>query len=220
MRDYQARAVDRLFKKNVSSLRRNLSKLVQTTSYYTGDENEIWQELCILWYQNFEEYYETDRQYLSFLFICLKNRIRNMQKKQYTREGRYSSDLTMLCSSSNIYLKEESMNYQSVWGQVKDPSSHWDEYEVNELIQNSRKLLDNVGAKVFDAMMNESTISNDVNELVALKRRKSLQPHEKRRLNILQNKTYVEGLETSEVISIIKKQIRPLFEAKKISRSL
>lgn len=222
MRDYRSRAVDRLFIKNTPQLKNNVNKLIQHTGYYTGSRDEVWQEMCMLFYKNFEDKYETDRQYLSFLFICLKNRIRNMQKKQYTRENRFIMDLGTLGNVVGARRNEGSeLNYNAVWGQVKDPSSHWGEYEVSELIQNYRKMLDKVGAQVFDAMLTESHISTEVDELIALKRRGRWRtPAEKRRLNILQNTVYVEGLEMSEVVLIIKKQIRPLFEAQKISHSL
>jgi DNA-directed RNA polymerase specialized sigma24 family protein len=205
-----------------------MNKLILHTGYHTGYREEIWQELCMLWFKNFEDKYETDRQYLSFLFICLKNRIRNMQKKQYTHEHRFTTGLGFIRSSLKITGSAESegaqeVEYNAVWGQVKNPSSCWDEYEINELVQNYRKMLDQAGNQVLDAMLTESRLAAEVDELAELESKEYftyLTPSEKRRKNILQNKSYIEGLDMSEVVTIVKLQIRPLFEGRKISCSL
>jgi DNA-directed RNA polymerase specialized sigma24 family protein len=224
MPDYHSKAVDRLFQRNESKLKQNMNKLIATTGFYTGSREEVWQELCILFYQNFVEYYETDRQYLSFLFICLKNRIRNMQKKQYTREGRFITDLGSIQSGLGIHKGADDSStftdqYESTWGQVQDPCNSFNDMEMQEIITNSKKLLDKVGQEVLDALMCDRHVVKEVSEAMKLQKIKHPTPAERRRLNILEKRA-VNGTTTiSEAIQVIEVSIRPSLNKSELSRS-
>jgi len=222
MRDYESRAVDRLFKKNEQQLKNNLNKLICHTGYFSCNRDEVWQELCILFYQNFTEYYETDRQYLSFLFICLKNRIRNMQKKQYTYEGRFTTDLTSIQSNLGIRQGDTETGrsadqYTATWGQVSSPSSQFDEMEIQEIIQKSRQLLDNVGKEVFDMILTDRKAVKEVNEAMRLQKIKHPTPAERRRLHVLEKKKVTGTSTVSEAIKIIETSIRPTINKSELS---
>jgi hypothetical protein len=215
MRDYQSRAVDRVFNRNITALRNNMNKLIATTGYYTCTKAEVWQEMCLLFYQNFEEYYEADRQYLSFLFICLKNRIRNMQKSQYNREGRYSTDTAILGAQIGA-LNDEQTSYQDIWGQVPDPDSPWPELELQEIIDSAVKLMDKMGKDTFDSLMADAQAVNQVSETMQLMKIKNPTPVELRRLRRLERKQCGSST-VSEVIRTIETSIKPVFDRSELS---
>lgn len=89
VRCYGEKAVDRIFKRNADKLRKNLKKIIFQTGGFYWETEELWNEFVTLFYKNFEDYYETDNQYLRFLFISMKNKIRSMQRKSMSYNRRY-----------------------------------------------------------------------------------------------------------------------------------
>ncbi len=220
IRDYQSRAVDRVFKRNVTQLKHNVNKLIATTGYYTCTRSEVWQEMCVLFHNNFEEYYESDRQYLSFLFICLKNRIRNMQKSQYNREYRYTLDLGNIRASLNIPTNDRehirNNEYSAVWGQVADPKCGFRDMELKEIVNNAKKLMDQIGRETFNDLLQDGTAIKEVSEVMKLRRIKRPTPAEVRRLRRLERRPFGDNT-ISEVINVIETSIKPVFDRAELS---
>ena len=174
----------------------------------------------MLFFQNFEEYYEADRQYLSFLFICCKNRIRNMQKLQYKREDRFCTDLSRIRNGLNIgFIPNEQIcpdEYSATWGQVADASCSFSDMELQEIIDNAKCLMDKMGKDVFDDLMYDSVAVVQVSEAIQLRKIKYPTPQELRKLRRLENKSV--GCNTiSEVINVIETSIRPVFDRRELS---
>ena len=89
-RRYGEKTVDRLYRELLPLLKKQTLKVVYYMGF-SGFEDEVMQEARILFYKRFEDYYENDKQYLKFIFICTKNKIRTMQKKEYTYRNRYAN---------------------------------------------------------------------------------------------------------------------------------
>lgn len=214
MRDYHSRAVDRIYAKLKPKLEANAKKLVGQTGYFTCDYQEIWQEISILFYEHFEEYYESDSQYLSFLYICLKNRIRNFQRRDYTHHNRESTDLNMIRNKVGLQPdhKQGIDHYQATWGQVEDPSNPWTELEFEEMMNNASSIMDSVGKRVFESIFTDNSHKlKDICEYRNLfKKNKdwTLTVNEKRRFKRLGNKPHMCDMTVREVFDVVENQIR------------
>lgn len=132
MKRYGVRIRDRVYNRCKGQLRLSVAKLQRSTGFYQVSYEELNQEMAILFYNNFEEYYEEDNQYMRFLFICLKNRIRNMQLKEYNYRNRF---VALAVPEGN----ED--DYSSAWGQVADPQCEWTKYEIKEICDKVKELM-------------------------------------------------------------------------------
>ena len=213
MRNYHLRAVDRIYAKVQPQLKSNARKLINTTGYYTGDFDEIWQEMTLLFYTHFGEYYESDKQYLSFLFVCLKNKIRNFQRRDYRHAERYTGDPIVISYGLGIngYAGEEP-DYNGVWGQVPDPSNDWKEFELLEITEKAKHMMDVQGREILDWLMSGDEAAKEVGELMHLESVENLTAKERRRVTRLVKKKAMFGYTVSEVVSIVKKTIKPHLE--------
>lgn len=91
MRNYGETAVDRLYKKLKQDITDICRKILYQTGFYYMSVEELEQEARILFFTRFEEYYETNNQYLRFLFIAIKNKVRTEQKKTYRYVNRFKN---------------------------------------------------------------------------------------------------------------------------------
>jgi len=82
-RVYGESACERLYKKLTPKLKSNCRSVQYQTKFYEWSAEELFQEMTILFFNRFEDYYETDNQYVRFLFICMKNKVRTIQQREY-----------------------------------------------------------------------------------------------------------------------------------------
>lgn len=113
---YGTTASQRIFERVKGRLKADVEKLRYQTSFRQATITELHQEARILFHQHFEEYYEKEEQYLRFLFIVMKNRIRTMQRVLYTYTNRITNDFTLLRSS------KDEPDYHDTWNNVADPA--------------------------------------------------------------------------------------------------
>jgi hypothetical protein len=132
MKRYGVRIRDRVYNRCKGQLKGIVAKLQRSTGFYQVPHEELNQEVTILFYNNFEEYYEDDNQYLRFLFICLKNRIRNMQLKEYNYRNRFVALKTS---------EDNEDDYSATWGQVADPECTWTKYEIKEICDKAKEMI-------------------------------------------------------------------------------
>lgn len=212
MHTYRTRAVDRLFKKNEQRLKENVRKLILTTGYYISDPEEMLQEMCILFYKNFAEFYEDDRQYLSFLFICMKNKIRNHQRKEYTNINRFTTDLNSLRSHTKTSAESDSgqtISYSNIWGQVKDPHCVWTRNQMIEIVEKAKHHLNSIEIEVYTLIVEEGEFINEISEIHKLRKLPKPTPSQKSRLTTLEKKPGLCGMCLKETVDLITYSIKP-----------
>jgi len=127
MRMYGLTTPDRILVRCEQKLKGQSEKLRNSMCFTAYTKLEIYQEAVILFHKNFEDYYEDDKQYLRFLFIATKNRIRNLLKTFNKYESRYKGKLytpSMNDGNEDNYI--EAMNNVA---QVEKPR----DFEVDDL---------------------------------------------------------------------------------------
>lgn len=112
-RNYGECAADRILRRNLHQLRKNLRKIRMQTGGYHWPEEELWNEMVKLFHKNFEDYYETDNQYLRFLFISMKNKVRSMQRKSLSYNKRYKGRVI-------LRLGDEYVEYDSQFDMLEN----------------------------------------------------------------------------------------------------
>jgi len=99
MNIYKVNAIDKIYFRCESRIKAMCRKLVHQSMCGTRyDANVIIQEARIKFYEAFAEYYDEDQQYLRFLFITIKNQIRNFQKKDFKKRLTFYSTSTSTCN--------------------------------------------------------------------------------------------------------------------------
>lgn len=114
---YGVSPLEKIRERNHSKLKEIANQLKNQESIYTNSSLEVYQELLILFYKNFEDYYESDEQYMKFLFICLRNRLRNVRKKDNTYSSRF---LTIDKLAGD---EEDGGGYLKAWEMFEDSKS-------------------------------------------------------------------------------------------------
>jgi len=114
---YGTTASQKIFESVKGRMKADVEKLRYQTSFHQVNVTELFQEARIVFFKHFEAYYEDDEQYLRFLFIVVKNKIRNMQRIVYTYANRITNDFSLLHSTG------EEPDYHDVWNNVPDPRS-------------------------------------------------------------------------------------------------
>lgn len=142
---YGKKAVDRIWEKNISKVHHFVNKLQAQTGFYDYSHTELMQEACMLFHKRFEDYYEADEQYLRFLFVAVKNHIRNLQLKTYTRNNRFSTNFLELKS---VASDEGVVDYMTAWNNVCDPKNIYRAIELNDLIEKSSMYLNELGNEI------------------------------------------------------------------------
>lgn len=92
---YGTTACERLYEKLKGKLKNNCKKLLYQTKFQEISLDELMQEATILFFKRFSDYYEEDEQYLRFLFVAVKNKIRTMQQKEYSYINRYKNSTVL-----------------------------------------------------------------------------------------------------------------------------
>ena len=123
MYQYKLNAVDKIYQRCEKQLNAMCRKLVhQNKCGNRYDANTITQEARIKFYEAFAEYYDEDQQYLRFLFITIKNQIRNFQNKDNKRDSLFIPPpppaVTKDGASNDPYLQG--------LAELKDPKSEED----------------------------------------------------------------------------------------------
>ena len=211
MRDYSVGAVERLHRKLAGKLKNNVAKLAYTTGYFDeANRLECLQEMNILFYQHFEEYYEDDKQYLSFLFICMKNRMRNFQRRDIKHSNRYSTNLEMNRKQLGIYspLDSSTDGYGSVWGQVEDPYNEWDKLEIAEIMENAKSAMDVQQREMFTLIVEEGALVEEIGEVCKLRKVINPTPPQKSRLTVLEKREGLNGLSLKETVDFVETSLR------------
>ena len=221
MRDYDSRAKDRLFIKCEADIKKNVKKLMYTTGYQQFNEMECLQEMTILFFQHFEEYYETDRQYLSFLFICMKNKIRNFQRRDIKHQQRYTTDLSQIRYGLGVGSQSDQDSgssdiYKGVWGNVADPSDIFSQIEIAEIMRNARSSMDVHQEEMFTLIVEDGSLVEEMHEICKLRRVINPSPPQKSRLTVLEKRKGHNGLTLKETVNFVQESLRPLLESNKL----
>lgn len=115
MFSYGANVLQKIYDRVSSRLHMFTEKLCFNEGLQHEDMRVLMQECRILFFSKFEDYYEDDDQYCNFLYICMRNRLRNMKRSEYVR-GKHIVDIASICCDQDI-------EYQQTWGNVPDPRS-------------------------------------------------------------------------------------------------
>lgn len=116
VRKYGMTAKERVYEKTYPKIVKICEKLKYQTGFRQYSVQEIVQEARILFFKNFEDYYENENQYLKFLFTSVKNRIRSLQLQVYSFENRYKARMGDESGG-------EGRDYQESWNNVADPKT-------------------------------------------------------------------------------------------------
>ena len=111
---YGVSAVERIFEKMQVELGQDCEKLRYQTGFYIYSSDELMQESRLLFFKNFAGYFENKKQYRRFLFISLKNRIRTLQRVEYTYNNRFKGHM-------NSDWDAEIISYDEQFKNVPDP---------------------------------------------------------------------------------------------------
>ena len=113
---YGVSAVERIFEKMQDGLVQDCEKLRYQTAFYVYSLDELMQESRLLFFKNFAGYFENQKQYRRFLFISLKNRIRTLQRIEYTYHNRFKGH-------TNSDWDQEVISYDEQFKHIPDNKS-------------------------------------------------------------------------------------------------
>jgi len=109
--------LDKIYSRVEFKITEMVEKLRVNNGMFEKTVDELKQECVEMFYNKFEEYYETDSQYCSFLYICMRNRIRNIRRSMNVRNKHETNDISILHSA------EDDLDYGKIWGNIPDPKS-------------------------------------------------------------------------------------------------
>jgi hypothetical protein len=120
---YDLRAVDRIYEINKSELHKMADKL-KFRNKCNETSGDIYSLMKYLFYFNFEDYYESNKQYLGFIYTSLNNRIKSVNSKRYNYENKHITreQLNYLTGSTS---EQDMLDYNAVWNNVVDPNPKW-----------------------------------------------------------------------------------------------
>jgi hypothetical protein len=150
-----------------------------------------------LFYFNFEDYYENDKQYLGFTYISLNNRIKSVNSKRYNYENKYTS-IEQLNYLTGCNTEKEVMDYNTIWNNVEDPNPKWytepdtsTRYkELVSMLPKIKKCLEDKEVFILEKLHDGFTMKETVGEY---------------------NRTFTSPISRKKLERIVKQKIRPVF---------
>lgn len=102
------KAVERVWTRNESYVN---NKIVKRLKYGLNvsflSEEELLQEARLQFFSLFYDFYEDDNQYLKFIFIVVKNRMRNLKRNNFKRESVFVTDPVTIASRAGLIIDDE-----------------------------------------------------------------------------------------------------------------
>ncbi len=132
---YGTSAAERVLAKNEHLLRKQTEKLQAQLTFFEYTRAELYQEVLLLFFKNFEDYYEEDGQYLRFLFIATKNKIINIKKQRAVWANRFKNEVAV-ANPEEEFAGQNAIEHSA---DIKSVSTHLDTEQILGLFK-SRKL--------------------------------------------------------------------------------
>ena len=107
----------RVFDRNKDKVLRMMWTLNMQSGLFFQSE-ELMVEVQERWSFLFEKFYETDNQYLRFMFIVMKNRMKILKKQEMRYRSRNISDPKVINARFSIFLEEESS--VRIWNEMAE----------------------------------------------------------------------------------------------------
>ena len=103
-----------------SEIKNNINKLRNQYKFYTVPMDEILSEVQFKFFELYYDVYETDKQFLNYMYIVTKNVIHDLQRREYKFANRHSCDLTKLRAKFHISINHvsESESYVRITNEM------------------------------------------------------------------------------------------------------
>jgi RNA polymerase sigma factor (sigma-70 family) len=155
------------FTRSKFKIRIMLLKLMQQTGF-SCSLDELISETQEKWIVCFEQYYEEDDQFLKFMFIVMKNKLRDLRNKEFRYQNTHISCPTSIAKMFPI-IDTEVSGYVRVWNEMA--ADHKEENPLDIIIkkdiinQVNKKLIKDLERKVFIRLVEGASPKQIANDL-------------------------------------------------------